>query len=94
MKDLRMLTHLANIYPFLSETMCNKQWILDHKDDIIDLLPETWTHIANFSIVPIGYRFKLWGCDWRSEDDLIKCFVVLEQIGLVYRDGFCLRRGY
>lgn len=95
MKNLHdVLSILAKQYPFLKDSLCDEHWISQNRGQLVELFPEVWTHIANVSLLPIMYQLKVLGCDWKTEDQLACCFAVMEQVGIVHRDGeFLLRRG-
>lgn len=76
----------------LNNTLLDPVWVGANRKILLDLLPETWTHIANLNLVRIGYTFKLLGIDWRSNEDLAQCFALLERGQLLLRDGVLLRR--
>lgn len=56
---------------------------------IREALPETWTHIDNVNWLRVGFTLKLAGLDWRS---LPGAIVRLQQLGLLQRDGYLIRR--
>lgn len=57
-----------------------------------NVLPETWTNVANLNWLQIGFHLKLAGIDWRSDRDLTNAMAALERAGVVQRDGYCIRR--
>lgn len=78
----------------LRDTLGNEQWIRDNASKIKEALPETWTDVRNInSMLQLGYRLKLIGIDWRSEDEFGRCMVFFERIGLMKRNGILVRRG-
>lgn len=76
----------------LVETLGNDVWMSRHSDEIKNMLPETWTHIANINGLQLGFRMKLLGIDWRSEDEFAKVMMYFEKVGLLRRDGLLVRR--
>ena len=46
----------------------------------------------NLNGLQIGYRMKLLGIDWRSQDEFGKCMVYLERIGFMLHDGLTVKR--
>lgn len=79
-------------YPFIAATLFNEEWIGDNGDEIRAVLPETWTHLRNVDIPRIGFTLKILGVDWRSDEELCACIGTFEQNGLVWRDGYVIRR--
>lgn len=75
-------------------TFGNVEWMKKNEDKIKAELPETWTHIKNkeFSPLALGFTLKVLGVDWRSEDDLVKIMLLLEQLRIVQREGSTIRR--
>lgn len=76
----------------LMDTLGNKEWLRANEQKVKDMLPETWTHVHNLNGLQIGYRMKLLGIDWRSQDEFGKCMVYLERIGFMLRDGLTVKR--
>lgn len=76
----------------LMSTLGNEDWLRSNEKAVKAMLPETWTHIDNLNGLQIGYRMKLLGIDWRSQDEFGKCMVYLERIGLMLRDGLTVKR--
>lgn len=77
----------------LQDTLGNQQWMTTNADRIKAILPETWTHIQNMNGLQLGFKLKVLGIDWRSEEEFGKCMVYLERVGLMRRDGLLVRRG-
>jgi hypothetical protein len=77
----------------LQSTLGDNVWVVENKDKIKELLPETWTHAQNINGLQLGYGLKLLGIDWRSEDEFAVCMVFLEKVGILLRDGLLIRRG-
>lgn len=73
-------------------TLGNKDWLQANEQRVKAMLPETWTHIQNLNGPQLGYRMKLLGIDWRSEDEFGKVMLYLERIGFMLRDGMTVRR--
>lgn len=76
----------------LIDTLGNEQWLCDNEDKIKAMLPETWTHAANLNGLQLGFRMKLLGIDWRSEDEFGSVMVYLERVGIMLRDGLTVKR--
>ena len=78
----------------LATTVGNKQWRDENRKALRELFPETLTHIANINFLSIGYRLKLLGVDWRSQDELAECLTQFEMSGILHREqGSLLKRG-
>lgn len=75
----------------LMTTLGNTEWLKKHENEVKELLPKTWTHIENISALKLGFKLKLLGIDWRSEDEFGKVMVFLEKIGFMLRDGYKVR---
>lgn len=76
----------------LMDTLGNGQWLKDNEDKVKAMLPETWTHVANLNGLQLGFRMKLLGIDWRSEDEFGRVMAFLERIGIMMRDGLSVKR--
>lgn len=76
----------------LIDTLGNEDWLKDNEEGIKEMLPETWTHIHNINGLQLGFRMKLLGIDWRSEDEFAKVMVFLQKTGFLLMDGLKVRR--
>lgn len=76
----------------LKNTLGNEKWLRDNESAIHGLLPETWTHINNLNGLQLGFKLKVLGIDWRSENDFGKIMVYFEKVGIMLRDGMTVRR--
>lgn len=76
----------------LMDTLGNESWLKANEQAVKDLLPDTWTHVGNLNGLQIGFRLKLLGIDWRTQDEFGKCMVYLERIGFMLRDGMTVKR--
>lgn len=76
----------------LMNTLGNEDWLRANEAKVKAMLPETWTHIHNLNGLQLGFRMKLLGIDWRSEDEFGKCMVYLERVGFMLRDGLTVKR--
>lgn len=76
----------------LQSTLGNEDWLRENETEIKSALPETWTHINNLNGLQFGFKLKLLGLDWRSEEEFGKVMFFLERIGLMLRDGQNVRR--
>lgn len=76
----------------LKDTLGNEQWLRANEKAVKDMLPETWTHMNNLNGLQLGFKMKLLGIDWRSEDEFGRVMVFLERIGFMLRDGMTVKR--
>ena len=76
----------------MKNTLGNEEWLKQNREKILNILPETWTHVNNLNGLQLGYRLKLIGIDWRSTEEFSKVMIFLEKIGYLQRDGFLVRR--
>jgi hypothetical protein len=76
----------------LLETLGNEAWLRANEQKVKDMLPETWTHVSNLNGMQLGYRMKLLGIDWRSEEQLAKVMVFLTKTGFLLMNGQTVRR--
>lgn len=74
------------------DTLGNEQWLASNANKLKEILPETWTHIANLNGLKLGWDLKLLGVDWRSQDEFGRCMVYLERVGIMKRDGVLVKR--
>ena len=76
----------------LKDTLGNEVWIKANEQAIRDMLPKTWTHVNNLNGLQLGFKLKLLGVDWRSEQEFGKVMVFLEKVGMMFRNGYMVRR--
>ena len=76
----------------LTNTLGNSDWIAKHANELRGIFPLTWTHILNLNLLGIGFKFKVIGIDWRSEEEFAKTMVFLEKAGIYHREGILIRR--
>ncbi len=69
----------------MKDTLGNQQWLIDNEKSLKDMLPKTWTHMHNLNPVQIGYKLKLLGIDWRSDQDFGSVMVYLWRVGFMLR---------
>jgi hypothetical protein len=77
----------------LYNTVGDKKWLSVHGPAIRSLLPETWTHTANFDVANFVEAIKPLGIVCGSEDEIRRLFDFLASAKIVLRDGFLVRRG-
>lgn len=70
-----------------TETLGNIKWLVKNEAAIKDMLPKTWTHMNNLNGLQMGYKMKLIGIDWRSQDEFGQVMVYLEKIGFMLRQN-------
>lgn len=75
----------------LVSTLGNEDWMEANADALQRLLPATWTHMANLSLLRIGFELKVLGVDWRTEAELTNIMVFFERSGLMQRENFLVR---
>lgn len=76
----------------LFETFDNPQWLKAHSSTLKNFYPETWTHIANWNPLPLLFRLKLLGVDYRTDADMNQIRVRMQTLRLVQVDGYLIRR--
>ena len=76
----------------LIDTLGDMKWLRANERALKEILPDTWTHISNLNGLSIGFKLKLLGIDWRSEEEFGKVMVYLERIGIMIRDGYTVKR--
>ena len=78
----------------LDQTVRNPEWLKQNGERIRNLFPETFTHPANLNLLKVRFNLKLYGVDYRSEDEFIQCLVALSKTNIVQvQDGLLIRRG-
>lgn len=75
----------------LETTIRNPEWLKKNEQAIKDIFPQTFTHMHNLNGLQIGYKFKLLGIDWRSQDEFGGIMVYLEKIKIILRDGLTVK---
>lgn len=76
----------------LQDTLGSADWVKTNEEAIKKLLPNTWTHMNNLNGLQLGFRLKLLGIDWRTENEFGKIMLYLEKIGLMLRDGMIVKK--
>lgn len=85
------MTNVLEI-PAPLHTLGNELWFNENKKALAAAFPETWTHIGNINFLQLGYKLKVLGIDWSSQEELAKVLAFLEQKGVILRDGFAIRK--
>lgn len=75
-----------------SKTIDDPMWLCLNEKKIKDVLPETWTHVSNVNGLQYGFKFKLLGLDWRSDQHFVEIMMKLYRKGLLQHNGPLLRR--
>ena len=65
------------------ELLRDTKWLKSNEKRLKDIFPKVWTHNANMNMLGVGYRLKLIGIDWRSQDQLASVLTFLTRIGIV-----------
>ena len=76
----------------LQDTLGNEEWLRANEQKVKEMLPETWTHIGNLNGLQIGFKMKLLGIDWRSEDQFAKAMTFLTKTGFFLMQGQTVKR--
>lgn len=74
------------------DTLLSLKWLESNREGLINLFPETWTHVANINPLKIMFNFKLLGVDWRSEEEFKVIMDYLVDIKFILRDGLTIRK--
>jgi hypothetical protein len=75
----------------IPNTLGDNDWLARNEQDIKQLLPQDWQQITPELGARIGFKLKILGIDWRSQDEFKKCLLFLEKIGFIQRDGLKIR---
>jgi len=75
----------------LTDTLGNQEWLKDNEEKIKELLPETWTHMANLDGMKLGFQLKVLGIEWHGEE-FGQVMLFLEKIGFMLREDLKVRR--
>jgi hypothetical protein len=67
-------------------------WLNRNLQTIRSLFPETWTHVSNVDFLPIQFRCKVLGLNFRSTEDFALFMAFLEKNKIIHRDGLLIRR--
>ena len=70
-----------------SNTLGNTLWLGQNENKLKEMLPSQWTHVDNLNGLQIGWKMKLLGLDWRSEQEFGKIMVFLEKVGILQRQN-------
>jgi hypothetical protein len=66
--------------------------IKENELKIRNLLPETWTHVANLDPVKIGFNLKLIGFDWRTNQEYAAFMGHLQKLKILELKNMLTRR--
>jgi hypothetical protein len=78
--------------PSLKETVFDYEWMKIHEQKLKEFFPETWTNVSNINGLKIGFGLKLLGVDWRTEEEFGAILLLFEDLGLLLREGYTIRR--
>ena len=76
----------------LFETIGDRQWVNENKNKIIDLFPETFTHISNINWLAIRFQLKLMGINYRTDEEVAKILAWCEKNKLLFKQGNLIKR--
>ena len=80
-------------YSRFHDTLFNHTWLKKNENAIKALMPETWTNIQNIDPIPLCFKLKVLGVDWRSENDFGSIMAFFVKLGFYLRDnGFLFKR--
>lgn len=82
-----------NTSEYLKKTISSAPWREEYREKLLDLFPTTWTNISNVDLLQLGFKLKLMGVDWRTQEDLAAVLAICEENKLLLRDGYLIRRG-
>lgn len=71
----------------IKATLANKEWWTKNTAAVKDMLPSTWTHMENVNGLQLGFKMKLLGIDWRSEQEFAKVMIFFEKVGIMERQN-------
>lgn len=74
------------------ELLSDPEWVAKNEKALKDIFPETFTHVSNLNILQIGFKFKLLGLDWRSQEQMADVMATLEKRRIILRDGHTIKR--
>lgn len=76
----------------LIETLGNEKWLRENEAKLKEMLPTTWTHMENLNGLQLGFRLKLLGVEWHSEQDFGRIMLFIEKVGMMQRqNGYQVR---
>lgn len=71
----------------------NASWLAQNHDDIMEVLPDSWTHEDNIDIDAFGFRMSCLGVVYDDINDLKSLLGYFETLGFLDRkDGYQLMR--
>ena len=76
----------------LIDTLGNEKWLRENEPKLREMLPETWTLMTNLNGLQLGFKLKLIGVEWRSEDEFGRVMLFLEKVGIMQRRDYLVRR--
>lgn len=76
----------------LQETLGNAQWLIDNYPKLRELFPTARTQADLEFLTRLGFRLKVVGVDWRSNDELLQVMLLCHHLGLYdqWRSGDAL----
>lgn len=73
--------------PSYTNLLTDEAWLRIHEADLKKPLPINWVKPNSTLLLRMGWNLKLLGIEWRSDEELIKLMVYLEQIGIIQRQN-------
>lgn len=67
----------------LVNTLGSADWLQQNEREIRSLFPPEGVMIDQTFFMRLGFKLKLLGADWRSNDELIKSLLFLRKAGIV-----------
>jgi len=64
------------------QTLGSKDWLNQNETALREMFPETWTHVENMKLLPIMYRLKTLGVDWREENEIPEILTFFRNAGV------------
>lgn len=68
------------------------EFVKEKELKIREILPDTWTHVANLNPLQIGFHLKLTGLDYRSEQEYAALMGLFQHLGMLQLSGMLIRR--
>lgn len=69
----------------VQETIGNPQWVVQHYVQVRDIFPAERQLMTQSDMIRVGFKMKLLGIDWRSENELAQVMVLCYHLGMYHQ---------
>jgi hypothetical protein len=66
-----------------ANTLFNGDWLIQNHDKLINLMPETWTHVDNLDFMNLGLTFDMLGVHWETKNDIFDILNFFHSVDMI-----------